>query len=97
MPTYAADNESMAEFLKSGRDAQAYYLRMTIGTTIAIVSQYNQEQAKCISDWYTSDPSIIKSRNTELVSIMEKYPDNLPVAIVLAVTQKHCGKIGLTS
>ena len=95
MPSYAAgENVKVKEFLTYSYEDQSYFIGSTIWTASVIATQIRQELATCISDWYTNDPDTVKSRNSEILEIMARFPDGYPTGIVVAVLQKECGKFG---
>lgn len=93
-PSYASKNVRIKEFLKYDYNSQDYYFKATIDAATVIAAQIRKDMSLCIADWYSDDPGTIKRRNTEILTIMEEYPDSYPIAIIIAVLQKQCGKFG---
>ncbi|MGJ8690803.1 MAG: hypothetical protein ACSHXZ_14935 [Gammaproteobacteria bacterium] len=93
-PSYASKNVRIKEFLTYDYNSQDYYLKATIDAATVIAAQIRKDMSLCIADWYSDDPGTIKQRNTEILTIMEEYPDSYPIAIIIAVLQKQCGRFG---
>lgn len=93
IPSYAKET-TIREFLTWERPAQDSFFAISILTAAAIATQIRPDFADCISGWYAPSNEGNAKRNTEMLGIMEKYPDLIPSGIVVAVLQKECGNFG---
>lgn len=80
-----------AEFLKWKRGSQASYIQTSVGMAAVIAAQLGNGQAKCIADWYFSNP---ERRKTSMLKSMSENQKFHPQGVILAFIQKHCGSIG---
>ena len=87
--TFATEFKS-SDFLQWPADSQSYYFRTSIGMASFIVSFREEEQARCIGDWYFDNTA---SAEAELRAAMEEHPTYHPRGMIVWVLQKKCGKI----
>lgn len=68
----------------------------SIAMAAMIASQMDDKKhiAECIDDWYGDDVNRVRTRNSEIVETLRRFPNNHPQAVVLAVIQRECGKFG---
>lgn len=77
-----------SKFLTYSAEQQRGYISTTTVAAWLLASQNNKEQAECIDKWGASH----RDRGyTPVLEAMQKFPDDHPTALILAVLQKQCG------
>lgn len=87
-----ADDFTSAAFLEWKYDSQRSYIDANVGMASLIAGQNDKPQGVCIDDWFYSD---IDKATVEVLGIMKRFSDHHPRAVILAIIEKHCGKIKL--
>jgi hypothetical protein len=90
-PTKAQSFE-VADFLKWELSSQRSYIDANVGMASLIAGQNDKVQGLCIDDWFYGDTDVATS---EVIEIMKRFKEHHPRAVILAVVEKHCGKIAL--
>ena len=88
---YAAPPKN-SEFLQYSDSQRAWWFAGAFEVVGHAVAQRNQSQGDCIADWYFKGNGE-KQRQQEIEDAMRKYPDHAPSSVVIALVQKHCGKL----
>lgn len=77
-----------ADFLKWEPESQSFYFRTSIGMAGLIAGLNNDQQAKCIDDWYFAD---MKNAEKVMIGVMRDNSSYHPRGVILGVLQKKCG------
>lgn len=77
------------DFLKLNKVQQKAWIGGTVETLWQVAAQKDKSIAQCISDWYYSDT---RKRNGLILASAERYPANTPTVILMALTERKCGK-----
>lgn len=77
-----------SKFLAYTTEQQKSYISTTTVAAWLMVSQNNKKQAECIDDWGASHREL---GYRPVLEAMQKFPDDHPTALILAVLQKQCG------
>ena len=85
-----AEPPKSSEFLQHSDGQRAWWFTGAFETLAHSMSQIDKTKSDCIADWYFNAP---EERRKELEDTMRKYPDHAPSAVVIALMQKHCGKL----
>lgn len=91
IPAYAEPPKS-SEFLTYSEGQRAWWLAGAFEAMSHAIYQIDPKKGDCIADWYFKGNGE-KQRQKEIEETMQKYPDHAPSSVVLALVQKHCGKI----
>lgn len=78
------------QFLEMPPEQQQYWLNGSIGTLVYIAAFKKAEIGQCVNDWYFKEKR--GERNWLILESMKKYPDHQPVVILVALTERACGK-----
>lgn len=78
------------QFLEIPPEQQQYWLNGSIGTLVYIAAFKSASIGQCVNDWYFGDKR--GERNWLILESMKKYPDYQPVVILVALTERSCGK-----
>ena len=72
-----------------------FWLQGAMAAFAHMAATYSQEKGQCVYGWYFSEQ--IGERNWLILESMKKYPDVSPTAVLLALTERACGKYSLES
>jgi len=78
------------DFLTMQPEQQKFWLHGAIESLGHVAALKKQELGKCVYDWYFGDQ--IAKRNALILASIEKYPEHTPTTILLALTERACGK-----
>jgi hypothetical protein len=84
----ADDGFKSSKFLTYPVDTRSNYIIATAVSAASIAALNSQAQGKCLGDWVSRYRA---SGFPTVIEAMQKYPDDHPSGITLAVLQKECG------
>lgn len=84
-------SNQMTEFLAFDREGRNGFISTSVMMLGVIASQTQPQIARCVDSWYGANNQVRESRNAEIIEVMERFPDYLPSAVVLAVVERECG------
>ncbi|GAB2695044.1 hypothetical protein [Aliiglaciecola aliphaticivorans] len=85
-----ADEFKARDFLKWPDVQKKYWIRGAMDALGQVAASKSKEKGLCVMQWYYSDKRA--ERNSLILSSMKKYPDIIPSAIMVALTERECGK-----
>lgn len=88
--TVHAEGFLARDFLQLPDASKKFWLHGAMLTLSHIAANQNQELGQCVTDWYFNES--IGERNWLILESMKKYPDVSPTTILIALTEKSCGK-----
>lgn len=96
IPSYAEERAetTVSEFLTWERTKQDSFFAVSILTAGVIATQIRPDFADCIGNWYSQNEDRQSVRHSQMLKLMEEFPDYIPSGIVIAVLQKECGDFG---
>lgn len=71
-------------------EQQKFWLGGAMETLVHVAAFKGKKIGQCVNDWYFGDQQV--KRNGLIFASMKKYPDHTPTVILLALTQKACGR-----
>jgi hypothetical protein len=80
-----------SDFLELPPEEQKFFLSGAIDTLGHVAFQRNEAKGKCIFDWYFNKVDNSK-QNGVIFASFKKYPEYTPSSILIALTEKQCGR-----
>ena len=85
-----ADNSFTAkDFLQLSDEQKKFWIEGAVDAYGQVAAAKSNDLGKCVLQWYYGDK--IAERNSLILASMKKYPDIIPSAIMLALTERACG------
>lgn len=85
-----AEGFSSREFLEMQPENQKFWLSGAIDTLGHIAAFKGKVVGQCVIDWYFGEK--VGERNWLILESMKKYPEQTPTVILVALTERACGK-----
>ena len=86
----SADGFNNRDFLQMQPEQQKFWLSGAIDTLVHVAAFKDKQIGQCVTDWYFGEKTA--ERNWLILESFKKYPDHTPTVVLLALTQKACGK-----
>ena len=78
------------DFLQLPDASKKCWLHGAMMTFSYMAATHSRDMGQCVYEWYFSKQ--LGERNSLILASMEKYPDVSPTAVLLALTERACGK-----